>query len=1089
MAATHTIPTGTPLGPYIIGGILGQGASATVYRAQDSQGRPFAVKVRRAGDTYQDRRFLREFESMRLLRIDGVVPVHRAGIEGSWLWFSMELVHGRGFLAALHEEDYLIDRVSQTLDRSIQLLDTLAELHRDGFVHRDIKPSNVLVDRAGRVHVLDFGIGRYFDDTSTLSESGEVIGTVPYMAPEQLASLPLNGRVDLFATGLMIHEAIAGKRERPFTTVGWIPKICMERLPALASLFPEVPLGFSHIVERLLAVDPRARPTAGEAAAHLRALKAGRKSCEWPEAVYVDPGPWTQKVDQCIDSAGPPIVILDGPAGSGRRRAAEQVHRSALLQGRWTLHLHCRPEIVGGPLVELLEVLIASLDDKDLSRVIGPDADAIRQLWPHLLIPVSTPDPTRNEERSIQQALADIISRLPQIRTVLLIFHDTERIDSFSAGALSAIADHASPDLSLLLIHERRWKTARSSALIHAMRSTGKTHRITVPPMSATASARLIEHLCPDASAIIQKDMRPIQVMEVAWRTLSRRRADVYPDVPDSLWPLAISDQPLPAPVYRSLTSSDAEFGPWVERNSGGMTLRGQTVRNVALSQMASLARCSNRIAKTWSKTLADLADQGELAWYWLLSNSPRLAWQPAAKAAVESARRGLYADARKWMLLLDEMAPPSSDHADLVFQLACVRARVALRTAAISSRKEVLENAESLARTPGQQQQIATLHAEFDLRDGVVKPALVHALHIGSHQDGRTAIRARFIAIHCRLTLYQLADAQRELQRARAILALHRFPILEAQAENWAAEIAYRGHDLASCREHCQRAIQISDENAYIRGRAFATARLGRLLRQLGNRREAERQMITARDAFARTGDVYLDADTGLALATLQAERGEILGARHLLDQSIRRIRSLHLDDFLPTAMRLTLQLATMRLDPSEATLALNALAKFAKTDSETPSVLTRWWRIRGDFARAMDVEGPSEKAFGYAAWRAERARAALASGARDMARDEARRSLKIARDANLAEVETYAGLVLGLLEEVDDRAWNDLIRRANSSVWTEVYLAALELDARRHSESDDPEGAKRKWHTCRARAVELGYQPAVEEANGWLD
>jgi hypothetical protein len=104
-------------------------------------------------------------------------------------------------------------------------------------------------------------------------------------------------------------------------------------------------------------------------------------------------------------------------------------------------------------------------------------------------------------------------------------------------------------------------------------------------------------------------------------------------------------------------------------------------------------------------------------------------------------------------------------------------------------------------------------------------------------------------------------------------------------------------------------------------------------------------------------------------------------------------------------------------------------------------------------------------------------------------MARDEARRSLKIARDANLAEVETYAGLVLGLLEEVDDRAWNDLIRRANSSVWTEVYLAALELDARRHSESDDPEGAKRKWHTCRARAVELGYQPAVEEANGWLD
>jgi len=224
------------------------------------------------------------------------------------------------------------------------------------------------------------------------------------------------------------------------------------------------------------------------------------------------------------------------------------------------------------------------------------------------------------------------------------------------------------------------------------------------------------------------------------------------------------------------------------------------------------------------------------------------------------------------------------------------------------------------------------------------------------------------------------------------------------------------------------------------------------------------------------------------LALATRQAERGELLGARHLLDQAIRRIRSLHLDHFLPTAMRLTLQLATARLDQSEATMALNALADLPATDSETPSVVARWWRIRGDFDRAIEVQGPSQDTYGRVAWRLERARSALASGDRKTARTEALEADKQARARGLAELANYAGLLLGLVDGVSTRTWNDLIRKGTSSVWTEVYLAALELDARRNSGSGDADSARRKWHALRARAAELGYQPAVQEADGWL-
>ncbi len=235
MSDANDIAPGTPIGPYILGERLGSGASATVYLGHDAAGRPFAVKVRRRGQADMDRRFLREFESMRLLRVPGVVQVHQAGIDEDLLWFSMDRVFGRPFHDALSEEAYLVERVERTVHLGRQLCTILGALHDAGFVHRDVKPSNVLVDAGGDVHVLDFGIGRYFGDQDTLSHSGEVLGTVPYMAPEQLAGLPTDEKLDLFAAGLMLHEAIAGKRQRPLTTVGWIPRICLDRLPPLAT--------------------------------------------------------------------------------------------------------------------------------------------------------------------------------------------------------------------------------------------------------------------------------------------------------------------------------------------------------------------------------------------------------------------------------------------------------------------------------------------------------------------------------------------------------------------------------------------------------------------------------------------------------------------------------------------------------------------------------------------------------------------------------------------------------------------------------------------------------------------------------------
>ncbi|MBT3223024.1 MAG: serine/threonine protein kinase, partial [Proteobacteria bacterium] len=222
---------GQKIGPYTLIEKLGAGASATVYLARDEEDRSWAVKVRRRGVRSMDRRFLREFETMRLLRVPGVVRVHEAGIDDDLLWFSMDLVWGREFLEVIHEEKFITERVPRAIELGTQLFEILTRLHDSGFIHRDVKPSNVLVDKGGQVQVLDFGIGMYFSDhADTLSRSGEILGTIPYMAPEQIANLPFDHRIDLFAAGLMMHEAIDGYRPKPSTQVAWIPRICMDRL-------------------------------------------------------------------------------------------------------------------------------------------------------------------------------------------------------------------------------------------------------------------------------------------------------------------------------------------------------------------------------------------------------------------------------------------------------------------------------------------------------------------------------------------------------------------------------------------------------------------------------------------------------------------------------------------------------------------------------------------------------------------------------------------------------------------------------------------------------------------------------------------
>jgi serine/threonine protein kinase len=193
----------TRLGPYEIVAPLGAGGMGEVYRARDPRlKRDIAIKVLPADVTSSPDRLARlEREATTVARLNhpNIVVLHSIEEDGDTRFLTMELVEGRS-LAALVTPGGL--PLVQVLDLAIPLADALSAAHEKGVVHRDLKPANVMVTREGRVKVLDFGLAKLTRMDSDLgatqaatlaapiSDTGQVVGTVPYMAPEQLAAKP-----------------------------------------------------------------------------------------------------------------------------------------------------------------------------------------------------------------------------------------------------------------------------------------------------------------------------------------------------------------------------------------------------------------------------------------------------------------------------------------------------------------------------------------------------------------------------------------------------------------------------------------------------------------------------------------------------------------------------------------------------------------------------------------------------------------------------------------------------------------------------------------------------------------------------------
>ena len=277
---------GQTLAHYRITAALGAGGMGEVWRATDTKlGREVALKVlpeEFASDPHRLERFEREARAVASLNHPHIVTIHSVEEEGDVRFLTMELIEGKSL-------DNLIPDSGMEFVEFFELATPLAEAisvaHDKSVIHRDLKPSNVMVDGDGRVKVMDLGLAKMQETadpsdsselpTEALTGVGTVVGTVPYMSPEQIEGLIVDHRTDVFSLGVLLYELATG--ERPFqgkSSPALMSSILRDVPTPLLEIRTDLPRNLGRIIGRCLEKDRRDRyQTARDVFNELKALQ------------------------------------------------------------------------------------------------------------------------------------------------------------------------------------------------------------------------------------------------------------------------------------------------------------------------------------------------------------------------------------------------------------------------------------------------------------------------------------------------------------------------------------------------------------------------------------------------------------------------------------------------------------------------------------------------------------------------------------------------------------------------------------------------------------------------------------------------
>ena len=255
------IASGVEVAGYRVEELVGRGGMGEVYRAFDGRlDRNVALKIlapRHVDDAAFRERLLRESRLAASLDHPNVVPVYDAGEADAGLYLAMRYVDGADLRAVLRREGALAP--ARAIEIVSQVADALDAAHAKGLVHRDVKPSNVLIDGRGHCYLADFGLTQSVSDRGPITD-GSLLGTLDYVAPEQIRGDEVDGRADVYALGCMLFECLVG--EVPFSASSEVATIYAhleEKPPSASARRPLLPTAIDHVFLRSMAKDPTER--------------------------------------------------------------------------------------------------------------------------------------------------------------------------------------------------------------------------------------------------------------------------------------------------------------------------------------------------------------------------------------------------------------------------------------------------------------------------------------------------------------------------------------------------------------------------------------------------------------------------------------------------------------------------------------------------------------------------------------------------------------------------------------------------------------------------------------------------------------
>jgi TolB-like protein/Tfp pilus assembly protein PilF len=254
--------------------MLGEGGMGVVYRAEDPElGREVALKLlpaEMADNPKRLERFRREAKAVAAINHPNIVTIHSIESVETTHFLTMELVEGESLDQIIPPGGMPLAKVFEI---AVPLADALASAHERGIVHRDLKPANVMITGENRIKVLDFGLAKLVEDPDSetgdpaltavpteLTAEGMVMGTAPYMSPEQVEGRAMDHRTDIFSLGIVLYEMATGKR--PFageTSAALVSSILRDSPPTVTEINESLPRHLARIIQHCLEKDPEAR--------------------------------------------------------------------------------------------------------------------------------------------------------------------------------------------------------------------------------------------------------------------------------------------------------------------------------------------------------------------------------------------------------------------------------------------------------------------------------------------------------------------------------------------------------------------------------------------------------------------------------------------------------------------------------------------------------------------------------------------------------------------------------------------------------------------------------------------------------------